>query len=222
MTQNAIIAKLNATMQEPVDSECKVVYALCEIRKASKGRPDSSSAICIKHALPTGHCTSTYMARIPSLPFCGRSTPTSTGFLLGPEDLSASHKMVRDFVVLDTFRAQLRDFLQAVRVRTDLVDDDAAWNEFVAQYAGVIEDGSLAIRSENHGLEHVKQVTFTKGREVLGEFSQLPFDMMWTIALLDGRSLEVEVNGAGQMLGGRLRVHGAEVGPETLALRSQG
>ena len=120
--------------------------------------------------------------------------------------------MVRDFVVLDTFRAQLRDFLQAVGIRTDLVDDDAPWNEFVVQYAGVIEDGCLAIRSENHGPEHVKQVTFIKGREALGEFSQLPFYMMWTIALLDGRSLEVEINarpprdGVGQMFGGKLHL----------------
>ena len=221
MTQNAIIAKLNATMQEPVDSECKVVYALCEIRKLLKDIPTARRPFALNmHCHWALHVD--LHGRDTVAPFLRQVDAYVNGVLVGPEDLNASHQMVRDFVVLDTFRTQLRDFLQAVGIPTDLVDDDAAWNEFVAQYAGVIEDGALAIRSENHGLEHVKQVTFTKGREALGEFSQLPFDMMWTIALLDGRSLEVEVNGAGQMLGGRLRVHDAEVGPETHALRSQG
>ena len=70
--------------------------------------------------------------------------------------------MFRDFVFFDTFRSQLRDFLQANRIRTDLTDEDVHWNEFVTQYAGVIEDGSLSIRAENHGIRQVKQVTFTK------------------------------------------------------------
>ena len=33
MTHNAIVGKLNTIMAEPVDSECKVVYVLCQVRK---------------------------------------------------------------------------------------------------------------------------------------------------------------------------------------------
>ena len=62
-------------------------------------------------------------------------------------------------------------------------------------YAGIIEDGSLAIRAQNHGMGHVKQVTFTKGRDATGEYDQIPFDMLWHVDLLDGGSLDISVNG---------------------------
>lgn len=128
------------------------------------------------------------------------------GVLVGPEDFGASNRMVREFLILDTLRSQLRDFCQSNAIRTDLTDEDARWNEFVHHYAGVIEDGSLEIRAPNHGMQHVKQVTFVRGREATGEIAQIPFDMVWHIALLDGRSIDVDVNarppmnGAGPMI----------------------
>jgi hypothetical protein len=126
------------------------------------------------------------------------------GILVGPEDFGASNRLVRDFVQLDTFRSELRAFLLTNSIRTDLTDHDERWNEFVKHYAGVVEDGSLGLREENQGLKHVKQVTFVKGREATGEFAQIPFDMMWCVALLDGRFLDINVNarpdrGAGPM-----------------------
>ena len=126
---------------------------------------------------------------------------------IGPEDFGASNRMVRDFVFLDTFRSQLREFFKTNGIRTDLTDDDPRWSEFVKHYAGVIEDGSLSFHADNHGMKHVKQVTFIKGRDAIGEFAQIPFDMMWCVALLDGRYLDIDVNarpaqdGAGVMVG---------------------
>jgi hypothetical protein len=76
------------------------------------------------------------------------------------------------------------------------------WNEFVHHYAGVIEDGSLEIRAANHGLQHVKQVTFIRGREAREELPQIPFDMVWHIELLDGRSIDVDVNARPPIDGG--------------------
>jgi hypothetical protein len=125
------------------------------------------------------------------------------GVLIGPEDIGASNRMVREFLMLDTLRSQLRDFCQSNGIRTDLTDSDGRWNQFVEHYAGVIEDGTLEIRSPNHGLRHVKQVTFYKGDGARGEFVQIPFDMVWRIALLDGRSIDVDVNA-------RPAVNGAE------------
>ena len=39
MTANAIVEKLNAVIAKPIDSECKVVYVLCEVRKLLESIP---------------------------------------------------------------------------------------------------------------------------------------------------------------------------------------
>jgi hypothetical protein len=67
------------------------------------------------------------------------------------------------------------DFFQVSGIRAELTDDDARWNEFVKHYAGVSEGRSLSIHAPNYTMKHVKEVTFTKGRESMGEFTQLPF-----------------------------------------------
>jgi hypothetical protein len=101
----------------------------------------------------------------------------------------------------------LRCFLQQYGIPSDLTDDDHWWNEFVKHYAGVIEDGSLSFHAQNHNLQHVREVTFMKGKNATGEFALIPFDMMWCVSLQDGRNLDIEVNarppkdGASQMLG---------------------
>jgi hypothetical protein len=59
----------------------------------------------------------------------------------------------------------------------------------------------------------VKQVTFVKGRDATGEFAQIPFNMVWSVTLLDGRSLDFDVNarpakdGAGPMIGWGVHLH---------------
>jgi hypothetical protein len=212
MAPNSIVMKLNAVLAEPVDSECKVVYVLCEVRKLlehvpAHQRPFALNMYChwALHVELHGKDTVT--------PFLQQIDAYVDGVLVGPEDFGASNRMVRDFVFLDTFRSQLRDFFQTNGVGTELTDDDARWNEFVRHYAGVIEDGSLSIRAQNHGLKHVKQVTFVKGRDAIGEFAQIPFDMMWSVALLDGRNLDIDVNarpaqnGAGQMIAWGIHLH---------------
>lgn len=205
MTANAIVLKLNALLTDPIDSECKAVYLLCEIRKLlehvpAHQRPFALNMYChwALHVALHGKDTITRFLR--------QVDDYVHGVLVGPEDLGASNRMVREFLSLDTLRSQLRDFCRSNGIRTDLTDDDARWNEFVRHYAGVIEDGSLEIRSQNHGMRHVKQVTFMKGDDARGEFAQIPFNMVWRIALLDGRSIDVDVNarlamnGAGPMV----------------------
>jgi len=104
-------------------------------------------------------------------------------------------RMVRDFIFLEAFQTQLGDFLVANDLPTDLTTDVDQWTGFVRHYAGVIEDGSLICRAKEHGLKHVQQVMFTKGRDAVGGFAQIPFDMMWCISLSDGRSLDIQLNG---------------------------
>lgn len=193
MTENAIVAKLRVLRADGIDSECEVVYLLCEIRKLfdktpAHARPFALNMYChwALHVDLTG--TDTIM------PFLREVDDYIDGVLTGNEDVGASHRMIRNFIFLETFKAQLRDFLAGYGLPTDLTDDIEEWKTFVAQYAGVIEDGSLVCQAKNHALKQVKQVTFTKGRDAIGEFTQIPFNMLWCIALLDGRSVEVEVN----------------------------
>jgi hypothetical protein len=212
MTANAIVRKLDLFLAEPVDSECKVVYVLCEVRKLlepvpAHQRPFALNMYChwALHVDLHGKGTIT--------PFLQQVDAYVHGVLVGPEDFGASDRMVREFLFFDTFRSQLRDFFQTKGIRADLTERDDRWNEFVTQYAGVIEDGSLSILATDHGLTHVKEVTFLKGRDAIGEFAQIPFDMTWSVSLLDGRTLDIDVsarppmNGAGQMIscGGHLR-----------------
>lgn len=193
MTQNAIVGKLRALLTDGIDSECEVVYLLCEIRKLfdktpARARPFALNMYChwALHVDLKG--TDTIM------PFLEQIDAYMEGVLVGPEDFGASHRMIQEFLFLETLRSQLRDFLAGYDLPLDLTDDSDQWNDFVKHYAGVIEDGSLICQAKTPVLKHVKQVTFTKGRDAIGEFAQIPFDMVWCVELLDGRSIDVDVN----------------------------
>jgi hypothetical protein len=103
--------------------------------------------------------------------------------------------MVREFVFLDTFREQLRWFLDSYGLPTRICDEESRWSEFVKQYAGIIEDGSLSCQSKKQRLSLIKKVVFTKGRSS-ATFGFLPFYITWRIHLLDGRTITVDVNAA--------------------------
>ena len=193
MAPSAIVAKLNAILDTPIDSECKVVYVACEVRKLMEARPTGVPNFALKMYLHWAIHVDLH-GRDTISDFLGRVDEYVDGIIVGPEDLRKTDRIVRDFLSLDTFRAQLRDFFIANQIRTELTDGDERWNEFVKHYAGVIEDGSLSIHNNSIGLKHIKAVTFTKGNDAVGDFAKLPFDMKWQIALLDGRALDVDLN----------------------------
>ena len=212
MARNAIVTKLNGLLADPIDSECKAVYLLCEVRKLldhvpSPKRPFALNMYCHWALHVDLHGKDTIS------PFLKQVDDYVHGKLVDPEDLRADHRMVQDFLALDTLRGQFRDFCQSTGIRTDLTDSDERWNEFVKHYAGIIEDGALAIQAQSHGMKHVKQVTFTKGRNATGEFDQIPFNMVWHVDLLDGRSLDIDVNarpardGGGTMVSTRIHLN---------------
>ena len=93
----------------------------------------------------------------------------------------------------ETFRQQFRAFLHSFDLPTAICDDDAQWHEFLKHYSGVIEDGSLECQGQ--GLKFVHKIIFRRGRARPSE-SYIPFDLVWEIALLNGKSLRVEVNAA--------------------------
>ena len=214
MAPSAIVVKLNAVIAEPVDNEYKVVYVMCQVRKL------------LEHALASKRLftLNMYCHWALHVDLHGKDTIANfleqidtyvDRFLAGKEDLSASYQLVRDLAVFATFRSQLRDFLRATGIQTKLTDDDARWSEFVKHYAGVIEDGSLSFHSKDNKLKHLKQVTFVKGKDAVGEHAQIPFDLTWSLALLDGRNLYIDLNaharsaenGASPMISWRTRLH---------------
>jgi hypothetical protein len=193
MAKDAIVEKLRALLNSGIDSEATVVYLLCEVRKLFEKTPASDRPFALNmychwalHVDLTGPDT--------VLPFLRQVDAYIHGVIVGPEDFSASDQMVREFLMLDTFRTQLRTFLDGHGLPTDLTTDDGQWNRFVTRYAGVIDDGSLLCRStKRNDLKHVKQVTFARGRSA-AVFRQLPFDMTWVITLQDNRQFDVSVN----------------------------
>jgi hypothetical protein len=193
MAANAIVDKLNTLLAGPIDSECKAVYLLCEIRKLLEREPAARRPFALNMCCHSALHVDLH-GKDTTTPFLRQVDDYIHGLLIGPEDSRATSAMVREFLSLNAARSQLRDFCLARGIRTDLSDDRERWREFVRHYAGVIEDGSLAIRAPNHGLRHVKRVTFIRGPEASGELTLLPFDMGWRVELLDGRSIRIEVN----------------------------
>lgn len=194
--ENAIVAKLREQLSGPVNTECKVVYVLCEVRKLLDKQPPSATPFALRlychwalHVdLSYPSTTLAFLDRVDGFVF-NRLNP---GFETG-DTLSAEYALLRDFVYFETFRKELAEFLAANGLSTALCDDDARWFAFLAAYAGVIEDGSLACEGKvSDKLRIVEKVTFTKGPQKMAD-SHVPFGIKWDILLKDGRRLEVEV-----------------------------
>ncbi|HUZ93834.1 MAG TPA: hypothetical protein VMU57_02875 [Edaphobacter sp.] len=111
--------------------------------------------------------------------------------LAGSTDIAAENRAINHFVLLDTFKGQFREFLNAFGLPSVLCDEEARWHEFVEHYSGVIEDGSLACNGVNLNL--VDKVVFSKGQRRRAE-TYVPFDLVWEIFLLDKRRIIVEGN----------------------------
>ena len=193
MTHNAIVGKLNTIMAEPVDSEYKVVYVLCQVRKLMDD-------VFLKDQQPFAikmYCHWALHVDLNDVSTIGRFLQQVdayvNGVLVGPEDFAASYQMTFDFALFDTFRMELGDFFEKTDVRTELTNYDSWWNEFVRHLAAVIEDGSLSFHPGKETLEHVRKVTFTKGGDVNREGALIPFEMTWLVALSNGDDLYFDI-----------------------------
>jgi len=194
VTQNSIVAKLRDALSGAVDSECKVVYVLAESRKLLETYPPDPAPFALKL-----YCHWALHVdlenRGTTLPFLEKVETYAASILAGSTDIIAEHRVLREFVFLNTFRQQFRQFLNVYNVPTELCEEDARWHEFLTHYAGVIEDGSLSCTAKGTSLKLVREVVFTKGKPTKEwEESTLPFNLSWTIVLLDGRNLTVEVS----------------------------
>ncbi len=191
-----IVGKLEALLNQPIDSECKVVYLLAEVRKLLE-RDD-----------PEHKMGSLWMYCHWALHVDLESPKTTEGFLekvdrwvtntvayltpSGAWTFREEYNLFKDFVYLNTFRHQLRVFLAAYKLPTTVCSDNSQWNRFIQEYGGVIEDGTLAAVGKKGTLKAVERVTFEKGDD-LTTGNHVPFVIRWTIQLKDGRSLITSV-----------------------------
>jgi hypothetical protein len=188
--EKAIVAKLRQVLSEPVDSEVKVVYVLVESRKLLETYPPDPVPFALKL-----YCHWALLVDLDNpkttLPFLEQAEKYAASVLAGNKDIAEERRMLREFVFLDTFRQQFKQFLEAYSLPKETCDNDDLWHEFLTYYAGVIEDGSLSCRAKAHPLKLISEVVFARGRAVENHY--LPFTLAWTIVLLDGRKLTTEV-----------------------------
>ena len=193
MTESAIIQKLQIALSDSVDNECKVVYILAETRKLLETYPPDPIPFALKLYC---HWALHVDLDIPrtTLPFLERVDKYIASVLAGNKDFLEERRMLKDFVFLETFRQQFKKFLQAYNLPTGICDDDPRWNEFLMHYSGVIQDGSLSCQAKAHPLKLIKEVVFSRGRTPANSKDfYIPFGFAWTIVLVDGRKLTVEV-----------------------------
>lgn len=189
--EEAIVMKLRAALSGGIDSECKVVYVLAESRKLLETCPPDPMPFALKLYCHWALHVALDNPRT-TLPFLQRVDKCVASFLAGNADIAEENRMFREFVFLDTCREQFKQFLQAYDLPTDICDDNSRWHEFLKNYAGVIEDGSLSCQAKALPLTLVDKVVFTRGRSATSE-SYIPFRLSWNIVLLDKRTLTVEV-----------------------------
>ena len=206
MTESSIIAKLRNALSGPVDSEYKVVYVLAESRKLLETYPPDPFPFALKlychwalH-IDLDHSGTT-------LPFLEKVESFAQRLLADNADIASDNRMLREFVFLETFRQQFRQFLQGIDLPTTVCDENSCWNQFLTHYAGVIEDGSLSCRAKSNSLKLVSEVVFTRGRDnEASENPYIPFRFAWKIVCLNGSTITVEVRASApsgnEMIGG--------------------
>ena len=197
---DAIVEKLRLHLSGPVDTECKVIYLLCEIRKLLDKKTADPKLVALRQLLTLRlYCNwalhvhlskPTTMALLEKVDevFINRITPGSPQSGL---TFVAEHRLFREFVYLETFRKELSHFLAAYGLDTPLCDENERWFAFLAAYGGVIEDGSLTCEGKNSAkLRVVEKIIFTKGPLRVAD-SHVPFDIVWKILLKNGSTIEV-------------------------------
>lgn len=192
--QNAIVEKLRQHLQLGIDTECEVVYLLCEVRKLIDKYHAGSAPLALKFYCHWAlHVDLTYPATTRS--FMTQVDAYVGRILTGQVDIVEDHRLFEEFL-MDNFRVELRNFLKAYGLPAALCDDEESWQEFLGQYSGVIQDGTLTCPAKNHAFNHVTEVVFTTTTTRSIAEQDLPFYPTWEIRLLDGRTLTVEIKKA--------------------------
>ena len=201
-----IVGKLACFISDPVDTECKVVYLLAEVRKLlERDDPEHKMGSLWMYChwalhvdLDSPKTTEGFLERVD------RWVTNTVAYLSpsGPWTFGEEYNLFKDFVFLDTFRHQLQTFLEVYGLPPTVCSENHQWNRFIQEYSGVIEDGSLSAVGKKATLKAVEKVTFEKGAQLPAEH-HVPFVIRWSIDLKDGRMLRTSVEtvpgGSGKM-----------------------
>ena len=142
--KDAIIYKMRNTLASKIDSECKVVYLLCEARKLLDKYPPDPMPFALKlyyhwalHVdLTMGGTTLPFLQRVDDF--------VASSYAPGvPRDDAAEQRMYHELHILSTCMDKFREFLAGYGLPTDVCDDAAEWRTLLQHYAGVIEDGTM-------------------------------------------------------------------------------
>jgi hypothetical protein len=194
--RDAIVEKLKRELDGQIDTEPKVVYLLCEVRKLLEKdgfdrAPRNLKMFCHRalHVdLSAPGTTKHFLQRIDEVLTNLVENPT-TGETIGLENA-----LFRELAYFDALRSELGATLKQYGLSTDLCDDNVKWANFLLAYTRVIEDGTLAA-----DLRWVESVQFTIEEGVGFKDPHLPFEMTWVVALKQPykgfSNIEVSVSG---------------------------
>jgi hypothetical protein len=191
-----IVGKLRDHLATEIDTECEVVYLLVEIRKLlDRDDPTHVDAALWMYChwalhvdLESPKTTAEFLRRVDLWVTNNVAYLTASG----PFTLMDEIHLFRDFTYLETLRRELAGFFKKYALPTTMCDVDEQWFAFLSAYAGVIEDGTLAMKADkNNKLGAVKQVTFKKGKPLSSDY-HVNFIVQWDIELKDGRTVKTE------------------------------
>jgi hypothetical protein len=210
--RDGIVEKLRTILAGDVNDECKVMYVLAEARKLLDKYPVDPAPFALKlYCHWALHIDLSFQGT--TRPFLERVDKYVESIFAGSLDIVEEHRMLREFVLFDTFKNQFAEFLTAYDLPREVCDEEPRWNQFLANYVAIIEDGSLSCRTENH-FKFVRDVVFTKGRP-RSEDTLMPFDLAWHIGLLDGCTMIVEVSASqhpyGKMISNKITLLQPEI-----------
>src|SRR5258708_8851668 len=109
ITQHAIVGKLRTLLADGIDSECEVVYLLCELRKLFDKTPARARPFALnmyRHWALHVDLSGTD----PIIPSLRQVDDYIDGVLSGHEDIGTSPRTLLEFLFLDAFKSHLLDF----------------------------------------------------------------------------------------------------------------
>jgi len=132
MSKNDIVEKLTESLKSPIDSECRVVYVLVEVRKLLERDRVSGDFMSLKFCCDwAAHANLSWG---PARAFV-KEIDDLFAKLPGSENVEPAVGGLGEIMYLSRFREQLQSCLTLYKVPTAAFDDEQKWQEFLGLYS---------------------------------------------------------------------------------------